>query len=85
MMTPGFMAEASMYVTKQHYRGRSGSGSRNGPPVALGIQPALRRIGPLSATCTSTDGKNTCVCAGRCFADEDSCQCEPIKPRLWMR
>jgi len=31
--------------------------------------------GGLSATCTSSDGKSTCTCAGACWAGETGCGC----------
>lgn len=75
MNMPGFTADASLYKASERYQ--------QGPlsaPMAFGVQAELRIGGGLNATCTSGDGKNTCVCADICAAGPNSCVCQPIPP-----
>jgi hypothetical protein len=57
---------------------RAKSGTFEAPASALtpkGTVQGRMVGGGTSATCTSSDGKSTCTCAGACWAGESSCGC----------
>ena len=56
---PGFTAEASLFSRRGHYQQLA---TNFNPEVAVHLALRISR-GPLSATCTSTDGSSTlCLC-----------------------
>ncbi len=74
--SPGFTAEASLYPTNEHY---SMAGTVVNSKAV--VQPSLRSIGPLGATCKSTDGTSKCDCP-LCVASENECHCVPIPKKV---
>jgi len=68
---PGFTAETSLNRSKGQYWQSANAGGGS-----AGLQAALRNIGGLSATCTSTDGTSTCTCPV-CAAGPNTCTCLP--------
>jgi hypothetical protein len=73
MTMPGFTAGASLYETSARYH-MTGAPDALAEAGRVSPQVTFRPI-TLGATCTSTDGKNTCACAGACWAGETSCGC----------